>query len=438
MAFLEKVEKQDLNLLGEDLGLRRNALTGKKRGKNRQLASNRKATVNTRTSCAEDPKKASSNYQVSIIRADEPLKETSPTVLMAKAIITMTTPIKEEKKIDYLRVVYVKSEKEVVNAVIATGAQIPVVRADVIEGQSVDNRRTIQITSAFGEYEMGELKGSNMEMNDLRHGVVPISKYLVNGMLICSSDYEGVIENLQLVRNYAVLRESSKKEDINSINSKSVCSQEVVTDPHPKTYTQSLSNAPNENLVAVEINAWNVQTNGQDIKESERKITLSGDSLVSENNFILAGSFVECWKSNLYTLLNDSDEHVNNQFQTFGITKIVHNIVITLKRQGNITEFVIIRKTPNFVDGVRVVNTMRTTPIWDIDLFVKIMCIMPEANVARSEITLTCIFKNGILYSNMYGQSRNECISNFIDSILVPCFRNLIEGIVNLELKIGL
>ncbi|GFT56003.1 hypothetical protein TNCV_3116931 [Trichonephila clavipes] len=41
-----------------------------------------------------------------------------------------------------------------VNAVIDTGAQMPVVRPDVVEGQSINNRGSIQITSAFGEHEM--------------------------------------------------------------------------------------------------------------------------------------------------------------------------------------------------------------------------------------------------------------------------------------------
>ncbi|GFV39768.1 hypothetical protein TNCV_4320661 [Trichonephila clavipes] len=82
-----------------------------------------------------------------------------------------------------------------VNAVMDAGAQMPVVRPDVVEGQSIDNRGSIQITSAFGEHEMGEVKDSNMELNDLRHGVVPVSKNLVNDMLICSFDYEVLIEN---------------------------------------------------------------------------------------------------------------------------------------------------------------------------------------------------------------------------------------------------
>ncbi|GFT12597.1 uncharacterized protein TNCV_5093852 [Trichonephila clavipes] len=229
-----------------------------------------------RTSCAEDRKKTSSNYRISIGRAEEHVRETSPAVLMAEATIPVTTPIKEEKGMDDLRVVYVKvkGEQEMVNAVIDTGAQMPVVRPDVVEGQSTDNRGSIQITSAFGEHEMGEVKDSNMELNDFRHGVVPVSKNLVNDMLICSSDYEVLIENSQMIRNPAKLREPSKKEGIiSSTDSKSVCSQEVVTDLLPET--QSLLNVPNGDLVAVKINGSNVQTNGQGIKESKGEVVLT-------------------------------------------------------------------------------------------------------------------------------------------------------------------
>ncbi|GFV55951.1 protein RFT1 homolog [Trichonephila clavipes] len=229
-----------------------------------------------RTSCAEDRKKTSSNYRISIGRAEEHVRETSPAVLMAEATIPVTTPIKEEKGMDDLRVVYVKvkGEQEMVNAVIDTGAQMPVVRPDVVEGQSINNRGSIQITSAFGEHEMGEVKDSNMELNDFRHGVVPVSKNLVNDMLICSSDYEVLIENSQMIRNPAKLREPSKKEGIiSSTDSKSVCSQEVVTDLLPET--QSLLNVPNGDLVAVKINGSNVQTNGQGIKESKGEVVLT-------------------------------------------------------------------------------------------------------------------------------------------------------------------
>ncbi|GFW13336.1 hypothetical protein TNCV_3767531 [Trichonephila clavipes] len=243
------------------------------------------------------------------------MRETSPAVLMAEATIPVTTPIKEENGMNDLRVVYVKvkGEQEMVNAVMDTGAQKPVVRPDVVEGQSIDNRGSIQITSAFGEHEMGEVKVSNMELNDLRHGVMPVSKNLANDMLICSSDYEVLIENSQMIRNPAKLREPSKKEGIiSSTGLKSVCSQEVIINLRPETYTQSLLNVPNGDLVAVKINASNVQTNGQGIKESQR------------------------------------------------------------------------------------------------------------------EVAFTCVFKNRILYSNRQGQPRKECISEFIDSILVQCYRDLI------------
>ncbi|GFU08393.1 hypothetical protein TNCV_4188121 [Trichonephila clavipes] len=93
-------------------------------------------------------------------------------------------------------------------------------------------------------------------------------------MLICSSDYEVLIENSQMIRNPAKLREPSKKEGIiSSTDSKSVCSQEVVTDLLPET--QSLLNVPNGDLVAVKINGSNVQTNGQGIKESKGEVVLT-------------------------------------------------------------------------------------------------------------------------------------------------------------------
>ncbi|GFW88928.1 hypothetical protein TNCV_2683621 [Trichonephila clavipes] len=325
MAFLEKAEKQDLILLAEDLGVRvsdkmtvidlKNIIIGSKdyeeeffkaylsviseervERETEEKIARQHAIEQLRleselnklrleiesirsnvkwTSCAEDRKKTP-NYRIGIGRAEEHVRETSPAVLMAEATIPVTTPIKEEKGMDDLRVVHVKvkGEQEMVNAAIDTGAQMPVVRADVVEGQSIDNRGSIQITFTFGEHEMGELKGSNMEFNDFRHGVVPVSKNLVNDILICSSDYEGIIENffLQMVLNPAILREPSREEGIiNSVNSKSVCSQEVVTDLLPETYTQSLLNVPNGDLVAVKINASNVQTNGQGIKESKRE-----------------------------------------------------------------------------------------------------------------------------------------------------------------------
>ncbi|GFV77520.1 hypothetical protein TNCV_1070491 [Trichonephila clavipes] len=77
-----------------------------------------------------------------------------------------------------------------------------------------------------------------------------------------------------MVRNPAILREPSGEEGIiNLVNSKSVCSQKVVTDLLPET--QSLLNVPNGDLVAVKINGSNVQTNGQGIKESKGEVALT-------------------------------------------------------------------------------------------------------------------------------------------------------------------
>ncbi|GFW57124.1 DUF5641 domain-containing protein [Trichonephila clavipes] len=106
-----------------------------------------------RTSCAQDRKKTSSNYRISIGRAEEHVRETSPAVFMVEATrcsdrnrqhlvastintagdvsltcssalsIPVTTPIEEEKGMDYLRVVHVKvkGEQGILNAVIDTG-----------------------------------------------------------------------------------------------------------------------------------------------------------------------------------------------------------------------------------------------------------------------------------------------------------------------------
>ncbi|GFV39767.1 TIP41-like protein [Trichonephila clavipes] len=147
MAFLEKAKKQDLVLLAEELGQKvsdkmtvidlKNIIIGSKdyeeefvraqlsviseerveRETEEKIARQHaiqllrwESELNElrleiesirsnvkRTSCAEDRKKTSSNYRISIGRAEEHVRETSPAVLMAEAMIPVTTPIKEEK-----------------------------------------------------------------------------------------------------------------------------------------------------------------------------------------------------------------------------------------------------------------------------------------------------------------------------------------------------
>ncbi|GFX44705.1 hypothetical protein TNCV_2427891 [Trichonephila clavipes] len=125
MAFLEKAKKQDLVLLAEELGQKvsdkmtiidlKNIIISSKdyeeefvRAQLSVISEERIESIRLnvkRTSCAEDRKKASSNYQISIGRAGEHMRETSPSVLMAEATIPVTTPIKEENGMDDLRVV---------------------------------------------------------------------------------------------------------------------------------------------------------------------------------------------------------------------------------------------------------------------------------------------------------------------------------------------
>ncbi|GFT46436.1 hypothetical protein TNCV_1566581 [Trichonephila clavipes] len=203
MAFLEKAKKQDLVLLAEELGQKvsdkmtiidlKNIIIGSKDYEEEfvrvqlyviseervERETEEKSPGSTyaiqqlrweselnelrlqiesirsnvkRTSCAEDRKKTSSNYRISIGRAGEHMRETSPAVLMAEATIPVTTPIKEEKGMDDLRVVHVKvkGEQGILNAAIETGTQIPAVTEDVVEGQSVDNKGQFKLRLHLG------------------------------------------------------------------------------------------------------------------------------------------------------------------------------------------------------------------------------------------------------------------------------------------------
>ncbi|GFU18744.1 transposon Ty3-I Gag-Pol polyprotein [Trichonephila clavipes] len=136
---------------------------------------------------AKNHKKTSPTRQINAVETNERFQEQSSAILTAKVAIP---------------------------AVIDTGAQISVVRADVVEGQSVDSGGTIQIMSAFGEREVTELKIFNLKIDDSRHGVAPImcavSKRLVNDMLVCSSAYEALLENVQFIHNPANFYVSSR------------------------------------------------------------------------------------------------------------------------------------------------------------------------------------------------------------------------------------
>ncbi|GFS88479.1 retrovirus-related Pol polyprotein from transposon opus [Trichonephila clavipes] len=106
--------------------------------------------------------------------------------------------------------------------------------------------------SAFGEREVTELKIFNLKIDDSRHGVVPImcavSKRLVNDMLVCSSAYEALLENVQFIHNPANSYVSSRAvEGITADDPKSISSQEMTRETYPsEIYIQAVSKANEE------------------------------------------------------------------------------------------------------------------------------------------------------------------------------------------------
>ncbi|GFR26375.1 CCHC-type domain-containing protein [Trichonephila clavata] len=111
---------------------------------------------------AENLKKNSPNHQINAVETNKHLQEPSSAILTAKVVIHVCS-IKEEEKIDDFKFVHIKCGQETLKAVIDTGAQISVVRTDVIEGQGVNCGGTIKIMSAFGERKTTELKILNLK-----------------------------------------------------------------------------------------------------------------------------------------------------------------------------------------------------------------------------------------------------------------------------------
>ncbi|GFW30654.1 retrovirus-related Pol polyprotein from transposon opus [Trichonephila clavipes] len=170
---------------------------------------------------AKNHKETSPNRQMNAVETNERFQEQSSAILTAKVAIPVYSPIKEDEKIDELQSVHIKCGNEILKAVIDTGAQISVVRADVVEGQSVHSGGTIQIMSAFGEREVTELKIFNLKIDDSRHGFIhnPANSY------VSSRAVEGITAD----------------------DPKSISSQEMTRETYPsEIYIQSLSKANEE------------------------------------------------------------------------------------------------------------------------------------------------------------------------------------------------
>ncbi|GFU85830.1 hypothetical protein TNCV_2036611 [Trichonephila clavipes] len=142
------------------------------------------------------------NARSNIITAKGTELEKTKEVVTARVSIPVSVPINTRNGIDDLQLVDIKCGQTSIKAVIDTGAQISVLREDLIDKGCGEGEGTIQIISAFGEKEIAALKLFNLKIDDGKHGSVPImcavSKKLVNDMLISATAYEILLENVQL------------------------------------------------------------------------------------------------------------------------------------------------------------------------------------------------------------------------------------------------
>ncbi|GFU96439.1 retrovirus-related Pol polyprotein from transposon opus [Trichonephila clavipes] len=153
--------------------------------------------------CPKNTRKTSPhNARSNIITVKGTELEKTKEVVTARVSIPVSVPINTRNGIDDLQLVDIKCGQTSIKAVIDTGAQISVLREDLIDKGCGEGERTIQIISAFGEKEIAALKLFNLKIDDGKHGSVPImcavSKKLVNNMLISATAYEILLENVQL------------------------------------------------------------------------------------------------------------------------------------------------------------------------------------------------------------------------------------------------
>ncbi|GFW47140.1 retrovirus-related Pol polyprotein from transposon opus [Trichonephila clavipes] len=134
-------------------------------------------------------------------------------VVTAIVSIPVSVPINTMNGIDDLQLVDIKCGQTSIKAVIDTGAQISVLREDLIGKGCREGEGTIQIIFGFSESEIAALKLFNLEIDDGKHGSDPImcgmSKKLVNDMLISATTYEILKET----ENETRIREASHKEE---------------------------------------------------------------------------------------------------------------------------------------------------------------------------------------------------------------------------------
>ncbi|GFQ83378.1 CCHC-type domain-containing protein [Trichonephila clavata] len=106
------------------------------------------------------------------------------------------------ENIDKLKVIKVKCLDVVLDGTVDSGAQISVVRADLVKDIENTSEGKIKLISAFGDSEVAPLRTFNIKIDDGWHDAIPItcafSKKLVNDMLVCQTSYEALLESIQL------------------------------------------------------------------------------------------------------------------------------------------------------------------------------------------------------------------------------------------------
>ncbi|GFV98833.1 CCHC-type domain-containing protein [Trichonephila clavipes] len=107
--------------------------------------------------------------------------------------------------IDRLKIIKVKCLDVVLDGTVDSGAQISVVRADLVKDTESTGEEKIKLVSAFGDSEVAPLRTFSVKIDDGWNDAVPItcaiSKKLVNDMLVCQTAYEeALLENIQLCR----------------------------------------------------------------------------------------------------------------------------------------------------------------------------------------------------------------------------------------------
>ncbi|GFQ97314.1 CCHC-type domain-containing protein [Trichonephila clavata] len=114
------------------------------------------------------------NARSNTITAKRTELESTKEVVTARVSIPVSVPINTRNGIDDLQLVDIKCGQMSIKAVIDTGAQISVLREDLIGKDCGEGEGTIQIISAFGEKEIAALQLFNLKIDDGKHGLVPI------------------------------------------------------------------------------------------------------------------------------------------------------------------------------------------------------------------------------------------------------------------------